>query len=201
MIEGCTVVLAGPPNSGKSTLFNSLCGKARAIVTDTKGTTRDWVSAWCRMERLSVELIDTAGLDAAVAGSDIDSESQARAADMLKKADVVLLVLDASEAAEAIDYDFADKKVVTVLNKIDMPVKLDTSGSDDVVSISAKEGTGLEIIVERITEISGVDGFESKAAVCFTQRQRRLLEELARAESAGRCGAVIAELLNGTLAV
>ncbi|MHC4186438.1 MAG: GTPase, partial [Planctomycetota bacterium] len=63
IIKGCTAVITGPPNSGKSTLLNYLCGKQKAIVTDIKGTTRDWVSARCQVGPLSVELIDTAGLD------------------------------------------------------------------------------------------------------------------------------------------
>jgi len=60
---GCKVAIIGPPNSGKSTLLNCLAGREKAIVTDVKGTTRDWVSATCRIEPLSIEFFDTAGLD------------------------------------------------------------------------------------------------------------------------------------------
>ena len=63
IIAGATIVLAGPPNTGKSTLLNFLAGKQKAIVTEIKGTTRDWVSAQCRIGPLSAVLIDTAGLD------------------------------------------------------------------------------------------------------------------------------------------
>ena len=63
IIYGARAVIAGPPNSGKSTLLNCFAGRQKAIVTDIKGTTRDWVSAQCRIGPLSVELIDTAGLD------------------------------------------------------------------------------------------------------------------------------------------
>ena len=63
IINGCTVAIAGPPNTGKSTLLNCLAGRQKAIVSDIKGTTRDWVSARCQIEPLSIELIDTAGLD------------------------------------------------------------------------------------------------------------------------------------------
>jgi tRNA modification GTPase len=202
-IEGCTVVLAGPPNSGKSTLFNSLCGKQKAIVTDIKGTTRDWIGARCKMGRLSVDLIDTAGLDNAMAEGAIDSESQERAKQMLQKADLILLVLDASEPAQAIDNTFTDKKVLTVLNKIDLPMKLDATNfaGNLTVSLSAGQGTRLENLVKRITDISGVADFELNSTVCFTQRQRLLLQELVKADSPGQCGSIIAELLNGHLQV
>ena len=63
IIYGCTAAIAGPSNTGKSTLLNCLCGRQKAIVTDIRGTTRDWVSGRCRIGPLSVELIDTAGLD------------------------------------------------------------------------------------------------------------------------------------------
>ena len=58
IISGCKVAIIGPPNSGKSTLLNYLAGRQKAIVTDVKGTTRDWVSATCRIEPLSIEFID-----------------------------------------------------------------------------------------------------------------------------------------------
>ncbi|MGD9110381.1 MAG: 50S ribosome-binding GTPase, partial [Phycisphaerales bacterium] len=61
LIYGCKIVLAGAPNSGKSTLLNRLAGKEKAIVTDIKGTTRDWVSTDCQLGKLSAEVIDTAG--------------------------------------------------------------------------------------------------------------------------------------------
>jgi tRNA modification GTPase len=69
IIAGCTIVLAGPPNSGKSTLLNRLAGRQKAIVTDIEGTTRDWVSAQCQIGPLSVTLIDTAGLDEKLAAT------------------------------------------------------------------------------------------------------------------------------------
>jgi tRNA modification GTPase len=63
IIYGCKAILTGPPNSGKSSLLNCLAGRQKSIVTEISGTTRDWVTAECRIDPLSLELIDTAGLD------------------------------------------------------------------------------------------------------------------------------------------
>ena len=124
IIFGCRIVLAGPPNTGKSTLLNQLCGRQKAIVADIKGTTRDWVSAECRIGSLAVELIDTAGLDEKIA-ADIDKAAQQKATELINQADIVLLVLDNSEPANQIDKSFtnilANKKVLVVLNKSDLP--------------------------------------------------------------------------------
>ncbi|HCO95438.1 MAG TPA: hypothetical protein DIU00_16060, partial [Phycisphaerales bacterium] len=105
IIYGCTAVLTGPPNSGKSTLLNCMAGRQKAIVTDIKGTTRDWVEATCRIDPLSLTLIDTAGLDeeSARPESTVENAAQKKTAEILEQADIVLLVLDASRPIEELD--------------------------------------------------------------------------------------------------
>jgi tRNA modification GTPase len=127
IIFGCKAVIIGPPNSGKSTLLNCLAGKEKAIVTDIKGTTRDWVSARCRIGPLSVEFIDTAGLSEALIEtelSEVDKISQVKSLEMLEEADLVLLVLDINQDADQLENNFVQKisgkKVLTVLNKSDL---------------------------------------------------------------------------------
>ncbi len=86
IIHGCKAVIAGPPNSGKSTLLNCLAGRQKAIVTDIAGTTRDWVSATCRMPPLVVEFIDTAGLDETLTPKGgIDHQAQKKTSDLLSR--------------------------------------------------------------------------------------------------------------------
>ena len=84
-IKGAKIVIAGPPNSGKSTLFNYLCGKEKAIVTDIAGTTRDWLSAKIRLKKIIAEFFDTAGLDETLSGKNaVDAESQKQAVELIK---------------------------------------------------------------------------------------------------------------------
>jgi len=207
IIYGCTAVLTGPPNSGKSTLLNCLAGRQKAIVTDIKGTTRDWVSARCRIGSLSLELIDTAGLYEKLQGTQdaIDESAQQKTVEILERADIVLLVLDASRPIEEFDDQitkrFNGKKVVTVLNKSDLPAKFDTSqlpaNLSNTVKISAKEGAGIESLNKKIFETFGAADFDLQEPVCFTARQEDLLKKLTNTKSKQQTTSIITELLKG----
>lgn len=208
IINGCKAVIAGPPNSGKSTLLNCLCGKEKAIVTDIKGTTRDWVSAVCQIESLCLELIDTAGLDGQLAGI-VEKKSQQKTEQLLQQADLVLLVLDGSCGLAGLEENLLEKlvgkKVLTVLNKSDLPIrfKADTLPVQlsSSVQISAKLGEGVQELIESIRRVCGVAGFDLQSAVCFTERQENLLGELAETKSQKQAFSLITELLKGQLDV
>ena len=211
IIYGCSTVLAGPANSGKSTLFNLLAGRQRSIVTDTKGTTRDWVTAGCKIGSLYMELIDTAGLDESLSagGDDIDRAARQKALEMLQRADLILLVLDGSSDIGAFSSLFMDKiagkKVLTILNKSDLPARLDTDrlrlpkSLSNIIQISAKTGIGIEKLKERILLTTDVMDFDLREAVCFTGRQQNLLGQLTNSESARQTAVLITELLTGQL--
>jgi len=212
IIAGCTMVLSGPPNSGKSTLLNCLCGRQKAIVTDIKGTTRDWVSAQCQIGSLSVELIDTAGLDeelTAAAQNILAKKSQEKTAQVLEQADVVLFVLDNSQPIEQLDdrllKKITGKKVLTIVNKSDLPPGFNTSKLPqilaDSVQISAKFGTGIENLLKKIQKLCGVDDFPWHTTVCVTDRQENLVKRLKKAKSKKQAVSIITELLNGRLSV
>ncbi len=211
IITGCKAVIAGPPNTGKSTLLNCLCGRQKAIVTDIKGTTRDWVSARCQIGSLSLKLIDTAGLDEKLAAeSDApDKESQIRAVRILEDVDLVLLVLDNSQIAEQLDgkllEKIADKKILTVLNKSDLTTRFNADRLPkiltDTVKISAKLETGIVELTEKIRQLCGVADFNLHTAVCITSRQENLLRQLKKVKSKKQAASMITELLNSQLSV
>ena len=212
IITGCKAAIVGPPNTGKSTLLNCLAGRQKAIVTDIKGTTRDWVTARCKIGPLSIELIDTAGLDeelAATPESVVEKASQQKSVQILEDADLVLLVLDNSRATAQLNdrlvEAIADKRVLTVLNKSDLPARLDTGKLPKIlvntVQISAKFETGIEDLAGKIRHLTGVADFDLHTAVCFTSRQANLLKQLKNTESKQQATSIITELLNGQLPV
>ena len=208
IIFGCKACLIGPPNTGKSTLLNFLSGRQKAIVSDIKGTTRDWVSAHCKFGCLAVELIDTAGLGQKPV-SELDKASQLGSLQILQQADLILLVLDNSQPALQLNDDLLGKitgrKILTVLNKADLPVRFDTAKLPQTirstVQISAKLGTGIENLTKKIPEMLDVVGFDLKQPVCITNRQQNLLKQLTTVESSSQAVPLITELLNGRLCV
>lgn len=211
IIYGCTAVLAGPPNSGKSTLLNHLAGRQKSIVTDIEGTTRDWVEAACRVGPLFVTLIDTAGLVGELSGAEhaVEQAAQRKTVEILSRADLVLLVLDGSRSTERFDEHIrerlAGKKVITVLNKSDLPARFDAEKLPGIFSntvrISAKQGTGIETLKDRICRTLGVSSFDTQQPICFTARQENLLRQLTHAESREQAVSHVTDLLHGQVEV
>ncbi|MFQ5772624.1 MAG: hypothetical protein ACE5HX_18960, partial [bacterium] len=121
------------------------------------------------------------------------------------------LVLDNSQTSDQLDErlveKIAEKLVLTCLNKSDLPTKFDTrkfirrGGLPEILSntvqISAKEGTGIENLLEKIRRICGVADFDLKTTVCFTPRQENLLTQLKNAKSKQQAVSIITELLKG----
>lgn len=156
--EGATVVIAGRPNVGKSSLFNALLGHERAIVTDTPGTTRDLVTESCEIEGLRVTLVDTAGMretDNAIESEGVRRGSQAR-----DVADLSVIVLDRSEATtpddERLLAETDPRARVIVANKSDCVARWHR---DDAVLTSATTGEGLPTLRHAI--VSALSGGES----------------------------------------
>jgi len=206
LISGCTIALIGPPNTGKSTLLNTLAGREKAIVTDVRGTTRDWVSAQIHISPLAATVIDTAGLDSSLAsGGEIDRAAQQKTIEIVDRADLVLLILDAGQPADQLSQVVADmllnKRTIVVLNKADLPERFE-SGSlpshvGQPVRISAKEGIGIEDLILAIHQACKLADFDARAAVVFTSRQRVLMERLTATESRYHADTLMADLLHG----
>ncbi len=210
ILSGCTIALVGPPNTGKSTLLNTLAGREKAIVSDVRGTTRDWVSAEIHIPPLAATIIDTAGLDSRKSASDsIGQAAQQKTASITRRADLVLLVLDLSQPAEQLSEPIIDslvgRKVITVLNKADLLSHLDIAHLPDMlgrtVRISAKQGSGIDDLTRAIHHICGVVDFDPRTPVAFTDRQLRLLESLQHSDSKAHARLILSELLENLLPV
>lgn len=159
--EGLHVVLAGEPNVGKSSLLNALAGQDLAIVTDIAGTTRDKVSQVIHLDGVPVTIIDTAGLRAT--DDKIEALGIARSWEEIKRADVVLHLLDIHQPDSPLDTQIAAHRsiksvILKIFNKCDLLSPSSTNRpnpQDDSLFISAKTGDGLHTLRQRLLEIAG----------------------------------------------
>lgn len=155
--EGLHVVLAGEPNVGKSSLLNALAGEDLAIVTDIAGTTRDKVTQIIHIEGVPITIIDTAGLRDT---SDlIESIGISRSWNEIKKADVILHLMDATKPTSHLDDKIDSTRsrqsiVLSVMNKIDLLDKTATLPKE-AIGISARTGLGLNHLKKKLLEIAG----------------------------------------------
>ncbi len=194
-IRNVKIVIAGPPNSGKSTLFNRLCGKEKAIVTDIAGTTRDWLSAKVRLKRIMAEFFDTAGLDHVLSGQNtIDAASQGQVIELIKNCDLVLFVADSDSLRCRLGSVVPSNKLV-VFNKCDLTRDLPTDG----LCISAKTGEGFGKLITAVEKTLGVSYFDMKKTVCFTARQKGILKQATGAGTKQQIKELITELLKGSI--
>jgi tRNA modification GTPase len=141
--DGATVVLAGRPNVGKSSLFNALAGVDRAIVTSVPGTTRDLITEPVDINGIALTIVDTAG--AREAHDVVEREGVVRGQQARGVADLVLVILDRSEPltsdARALLVDTSETRRLIVGNKSALPAVIDVEGALDV---SATTGEGLD---------------------------------------------------------
>ena len=138
--EGAVVAITGRPNAGKSSLFNRLLGRDRAIVTSKPGTTRDVIEETVDLEGIPARLLDTAGLrDAA---DEVEGEGVRRAREAAQAADLVVLVIDATAPPDA-EARVADGHVLPVMNKCDLEAARGAVGPEGAPRVSALTGEGL----------------------------------------------------------
>lgn len=179
--EGRVVVLAGRPNSGKSSLFNALLGRDRAIVTDVAGTTRDVLSERVDVHGVPVTLIDTAGIREALDA--IEREGIARARNARAVAELTLIVLDGSVPLDDVDRQLIDEtrrvpRVIAV-NKSDMPQLWDFTAetwASDAIATSAVTHDGLDALRARISEGVSAAVVSSETPTLTNIRHIALLE-------------------------
>jgi tRNA modification GTPase len=198
--DGATVVIAGVANVGKSRLLNRLAGEERAIVTETPGTTRDYLHADVPIGGVPVTLIDTAGLRETA--DPVEREGVRRSREIVAAADLVLFVLDGSRTASEEDRSAYDEVAslphLVLLNKSDLAAAAEGSGfagagKRGALRLSAKTGEGIGDLVAAVArEVAPAEGAIRAQAPLTRARQRlaveRALSALSRASAAAAEG-------------
>lgn len=183
--EGIETVILGKPNAGKSSLLNVLVGEERAIVTDIAGTTRDTLREQIRLEELSLNIIDTAGIrDTEDVVEKIGVEKARTAAE---RADLIIYVVDGScpldENDEEIFRFIKDRKAIILLNKMDLDSVVTASHIKErtghpVISVSAKERTGIKDLEQEIKSMfyEGKLDFNDEVYITNVRHKNALLK-------------------------
>jgi tRNA modification GTPase len=184
--DGMTVVIAGRPNAGKSSLLNRLTGRDTAIVTAIAGTTRDTLREFIQLDGLPLHVIDTAGLRDDT-DDPVEQEGMRRARAEIAAADRILLLIDDHDPgdSEALLGSLPPELPVTrIHNKIDLtghpPGLSDDNGKGPRIHLSLKSGAGVDSL---IAHLKASVGYDSGAEGVFTAR-RRHLDALDRARQA-----------------
>ncbi|MDN2660103.1 tRNA uridine-5-carboxymethylaminomethyl(34) synthesis GTPase MnmE [Neptunomonas sp. CHC150] len=179
--EGMSVVIAGRPNAGKSSLLNALAGRETAIVTDIEGTTRDVLREHIHIDGMPLHIIDTAGLREAP--DEVERIGIQRAWDEIQKADRVLLMVDSMRNnaddphqiwPEFVDQLNDDSKITVIRNKADLSGE--TIGQTQahgypLINLSAKAGEGINILRDHLKQCMG---YQATTEGGFLARRRHL---------------------------
>ena len=196
--EGVDAAIVGSPNVGKSTLLNLLAGFDRAIVTPIAGTTRDVVEQAVMLGGVRVTLRDTAGLRRT--GDVVEAEGIRRSRRAMEEAGLVLAVFDGSatlsEEDEQLAAACAGRPAIAIVNKSDLPQKLDPAALaprfSEVVTLAAGRGEGAQALGEAVRRVLGVAKLDPSAPCLVSRRQyaaacegRAALEEAERALAGG----------------
>ncbi len=179
--EGIATVIVGKPNVGKSTLMNLLAGDERSIVTDVAGTTRDVIEDTVRLGDFVLRLADTAGIRDTI--DPVEQAGVSRSRGKIQTAELILAVFDSSDEIDNDDMnllkELEGKPCIAVINKIDLPKKLDISTIQQsikcFVEISAKGGSGLSELEAAVTTLLGLSSIDTSSAIITNERQRLCL--------------------------
>lgn len=183
--EGIRTVIVGKPNAGKSSLLNVLLGEERAIVTEIEGTTRDTLEENITLQGISLRIVDTAGIRST--SDKVEQIGVKKARDSAREADLLLYVVDGSRPLDENDREIMellrDKKAIILLNKTDLEPAVTEEAirkalDKQVIPISAKEETGLELLEEAVKEMffQGEISFNDQVYITNARHKRELQE-------------------------
>ncbi|MEN6294997.1 MAG: tRNA uridine-5-carboxymethylaminomethyl(34) synthesis GTPase MnmE [Chloroherpetonaceae bacterium] len=178
--SGYFVAIVGYPNSGKSTLFNTLLKRNRAIVSEIPGTTRDYLEEFIYLDGLPIKLIDTAGIRET---SDIIEIEGIRLAESILSQSNLILVLNDSEISfhnsdklyEQLQNHYKNTKLVLIQNKIDKIGKIDNKNGS--IHISAKIGTGIDELNQFILN-EALESINREQDILLNMRHYAILEKV-----------------------
>lgn len=195
--NGIDTVIVGKPNVGKSSLLNMLMGEDRAIVTDIAGTTRDTIEERISIGDVSLNLTDTAGIRES--SDQIENIGINKARECVKRAELVLWMVDSTSEISEEDQEILsliqDKKTFVLVNKIDLPgmvrkedIKKLFPGSMEIIEISAKEGTGILKLKDKI--------HESFLSGCFKSEEEIVITNIRQAEELKKASLSLKNVMN-----
>jgi len=172
--DGLTVVIAGPPNAGKSTLMNQLARREVAIVSPHAGTTRDVIEVQLDLDGYPVTVIDTAGIRDT--DDPVEQEGVRRARARAADADLVLWL---SEGKSSGADHRGDAPVWVIRNKIDLGGEESSESANPVFRISAKQGDGIAELIDALVSFARSFFGTNETGLITRERQRKLLQETA----------------------
>jgi tRNA modification GTPase len=192
--EGATVVLLGRPNVGKSSVFNALVQDDRALVSETPGTTRDYIEAWMDIEGIPVRLIDTAGIRQA--SDALEKEGVRRSRRLEETASIRLVVLEApagmTSEDEVLLREMNGKPMLLAWNKNDLANGRSPDVDSGALQISARTGQGIEQLRRELGRLLSEDSEAGLEEILCSERHedaiRIALEQVGHAESAWLAG-------------
>lgn len=179
--EGIKTAIIGKPNAGKSSLLNAILKEDRAIVTEYEGTTRDTIEEFVTIEGIPLKLVDTAGIRNAK--DEVEKIGIAKSREMAESADLLIAIFDATKELTQEDFEILklikDKKAIILLNKIDLPAKIDEKNeylkdfSENILKISALNQEGLEKLYEKISQMFHFDEINFDNEVVLTNLRQK----------------------------
>ncbi len=184
--EGIKTVIVGRPNAGKSSLLNAILKEDRAIVTSYEGTTRDTIEEFVTVNGIPLKLVDTAGIREAK--DEVEKIGIEKSREMVKEADLVIAIFDASQDLTKEDLEILDlikdKKTIIILNKNDLDLKINENDkrlktiSSSIIKISALNKTGIEEIYDEISKLFNLNEINLDQEVVITNiRHKNLIEK------------------------
>lgn len=187
--EGIKTAIIGKPNAGKSSLLNTILNEERAIVSETKGTTRDTIEEFVTIEGITLKLIDTAGIRET--NDEIEKIGVEKSKKLINEAELVIAIFDGTKNLSEDDYEILDlirnKNAIILLNKMDISdSELDKDNlikkmGKDVIKISAKNGDNIDVLYKTIANMYQLNDIELDEGEIVTNiRHKNQIDESLR---------------------